>query len=150
MGEDGAPVLVRVDQALYLVGHENKLQPITIVDLDKDKQQSEGVKEDFNEDIQDTVAAEAVAAGDKSMEMEMEKTGMSAVGAAGADDTVAANVNWLIDIDKAQEQPKIKFEIQEEPDVLRTEEEKEQEAQEEPIVDAIAPVVEAENLVKEP
>ena len=41
MGEDGAPVLVRVDQALYLVGHENKLQPITIVDLDKDKQQNE-------------------------------------------------------------------------------------------------------------
>ena len=147
MGEDGAPVLVRVDQALYLVGHENKLQPITIVDLDKDKQ-SEGVKEDFNEDIQDTVAAEPLAV-DKSMEME--KTGMSsAVGAAGADNTVAANVNWLIDIDKAQEQPKIKFEIQEEPDALRTEEEKDQEAQEEPKVDAIAPVVEAENLVKEP
>ena len=41
MGEDGAPVLVRVNQALYLVGHENKLQPITIVDLDKDKQPNE-------------------------------------------------------------------------------------------------------------
>ena len=53
MGEDGAPVLVKVDQALYLVGHENKLQPITIVDLDKQPNEDE-MKEDPGEDIQDT------------------------------------------------------------------------------------------------
>ena len=106
MGEDGAPVLVRVDQALYLVGHENKLQPITIVDLDQ--QQNDGaVKEDVDEDRQDTVAVDEMKAGDKSMEME--KTGFSAAEAANAG-TVAANVNWLIDIDKDQAQPKIKFE----------------------------------------
>ena len=50
------------------------------------------------------------ASGYKSMGMD--KTGMSAANATGAADTMAANANWLIDIDKTQEQQKIKFDDQ--------------------------------------
>ena len=91
------------------------------------------MKEEADEEIQDTVAAEEVGAGDKSMDME--KTGFSAAVAAGAD-TAAANVNWLIDIDKAEEQPKIKFDNQEE-----------EKGPEEPAIKhAITPVIETEDI----
>ena len=69
MNEEGDPVLVKVDDALYLVGRNHMfdksnpsldkmyLQPITIVDLDKNGEDEE-MKEEVDEEIQDTVAVE--------------------------------------------------------------------------------------------